>query len=318
EEDTEPVLLDFSVDTKTEGELLMVGEKIKELVKKKFAIYDKKKQTSRPIEYRDIVLLTPTKLNNLVIQDLFKQMDIPVVVSETQSYLRTTEISIMMSLLKIIDNPHQDIPLAAVLRSPIVGLNEQELALIRIANKSAEYYEAVLSYCEQHKENGRASVMERKLYHKLTLFLDQLNKWRQEARRNHLVDLIWTIYRETGYLDYVGGMTGGKQRKANLHALYERASHYEQTSFKGLFQFIRFIEKMQQKDKDLAEPAVLSEGENAVRVMTIHGSKGLEFPVVFVLDLNRKLSNQDLKKHYVFDQNYGVGIDYKDLKNRIR
>lgn len=314
-EDLEP---DFTIDTKTEGELLMVGKKIKEMIESKFELFDKKSKTMRPIQFRDIVLLTPTKLNNLSIQEIFKKMNIPVAVTDTQNYFRTTEISIMMSLLKIIDNPHQDIPLAAVLRSPIVGLDEEEMAMLRLANKQSDYYTAMMDFVEQQRENETSTLKEDKVFKKIDQFIVSLNSWREEARRDQLVALIWSIYQETGYLDYVGGMKAGKQRKANLHALYERAKHYEQTNFKGLFQFIRFIEKMQQKDKDLAEPASLSEDENAVRVMTIHGSKGLEFPVVFVMDLTKQLSAHDLRKHYVFDQEYGVGIDYKDLDQRVR
>lgn len=316
-EEDEPLTSDFSINSKTEGELLMVGEKIKGLIKDGFEIYDKKTKSMRALTFKDIVLLTPTKMNNLVIQELFHSLHIPVTVSETQNYFRTTEISIMMSLLKVIDNPHQDIPVAAVLRSPIVGLNEQELALLRLANRTSDYYQAVIDFHTQQMSNSSPTKMETRVYQQIDAFLKQLDVWREKARRSHLVDLIWSIYQETGYLDYVGGMSAGKQRKANLHALYERAYRYEQTTFKGLFQFIRFIEKMQEKDKDLAEPAALSEGEDAVRVMTIHGSKGLEFPVVFVLDLSRKLSAQDLAKPYVFDQTYGVGIVYKDLEERV-
>lgn len=308
--DFEDVSETFQIDTKTEGELLMVGEKILELKRNGFELFDKKLNRTRPIQFNDIVLLTPTKKNNIVIQDVFNnQLEIPTAIKDTQNYFRTTEISIMMSLLNIIDNPWQDIPLAAVLRSPIVGLNEIELTKIRLMNTSSSYFESLLAFVKQEE----IEPSNRHLQLKLTDFLNQLENWRELARRQPIVKLIWTIYEDTGFLYYVGGMSSGKQRKANLHALYERAASYEKTSFKGLFQFIRFIEKMQKKDKDLAEPSVISEGEDAVRVMTIHASKGLEFPVVFILDMSKKFNQTDLRKPYVFDEKYGVGAEYKEV-----
>lgn len=318
DEETESINWDMRIEDKTEGELLMVGQKIQELIQTQFPIYDKRAKTTRPINYRDIVLLTPTKKNNLVLMEIFKRLAIPLQVNDTQNYFQTTEITIMMSLLKVIDNPYQDIPLAAVLRSPLVGLDENELASIRISQKTGDYFDALKTFYQTYQGVEKASRFTSHLYGKIDVFLTRLNKWRELARRDHLVALIWMIYEDTNFLDYVGGMSSGKQRKANLHALYERAASYEKTSFKGLFQFVRFIEKMQEKDKDLAEPTALSEDENAVRVMTIHASKGLEFPVVFVLDLTKKFNLQDIKKSYIFNEQYGVGTDFKDLDRRIR
>lgn len=310
--------LSFSIDTKTEGEVLIVGQKINELIHSEFLIYDKKTKKERPIRYSDIVLLTPTKKNNNDIQSIFKQLSIPLLVNDTQNYFQTTEITVMMSLLKIIDNPYQDIPLASVLRSPIVGLDENELAAIRISKKTGDYYEALKEFYKNYPGEQKASRFDSQLYVKLKSFLSQLERWREEARGESIVRLIWMIYQDTGFLDYVGGMSSGRQRKANLHALYERAASYEKTSFKGLFQFVRFIERMQKKDKDLAEPTSLGEDENVVRTMTIHASKGLEFPVVFVMDMSKKFNVQDLHTAYVFDEKYGVGTDYKDLGYRVR
>lgn len=309
-ENEENDLEEFSIRNKTEGELKMVAQKIRELIDSGFVIYDKSLGESRPIEYRDIVLLTPTKNNNLEIQDKLKELSIPLILNDTQNYFRTTEISIIMSALKIIDNPRQDIPLVAVLRSMIVGLNEQELAAIRVQNKKTSYYDALVEFVKEANDSA--------LREKLVGFFELLQKWRKIARRNPLVDLIWTVYTDTGFLDYVGGLVSGKQRKANLHALYDRAASYEETSFKGLFQFIRFIEKMQKKDKDLAEPNMFTDDEDAVRAMTIHASKGLEFPVVFILDMSKRFNLQETQKSYVFDEDYGIGTEYFDINNRIR
>lgn len=300
------------IEDKTEGELYVTALKIRELIDQNFLIYDKKLKTDRPITYQDIVLLTPTKKNNLTILDVFKSLEIPVQVNDAQNYFQATEIRTMIALLQLIDNPYQDIPLAAVLRSPIVGLKENELVLIRLANKEASYYEAFLTFNQKMEPTMEEAVVQEKTIR----FAESLEKWREQARRNQISTLLWTIYRETAYLDYVGGLPVGKQRQANLYALVDRAAAYEKTTFRGLFQFVRFIEKMQEKDKDLAEPVVLSE-ENAVRVMTIHASKGLEFPVVFVLDMTKEFNVSDLNERYIFEENLGVGIRYLQPEERV-
>lgn len=312
ETEIEDLELTFTIDDKTEGELLLVGKKIQELVDTKFPIYDKKKQESRPIRYQDIVLLSPTKKNNLVILDKFKELDIPLFINDTQNYFQATEVRIMVALLQIIDNPLQDIPLAAILRSPIVGLKENDLVKIRQYNVKGYYYDALKQYLKE--ETAKTG-----LYQKVSDFHEHFLTWRELSRREKLVTLIWQIYQDTGLLDYVGGMPSGKQRQANLHALYERATAYEEMNFKGLFQFIRFIEKMQAKDKDLAEPNELNEDEDAVRVMTIHASKGLEFPVVFVLDMSKQFNMTDITNQpFIFDEALGAGVKYLDTDHRVK
>ncbi|MGX7271598.1 helicase-exonuclease AddAB subunit AddA [Enterococcus haemoperoxidus] len=300
------------LEDKTEGELHMTALKIRELIDNKFLIYDKSTKENRPLTYKDIVLLTPTKKNNLTILEIFKLAGIPIQVNDAQNYFQATEVQTMVALLQIIDNPYQDIPLAAVLRSPIVGLRENELVTIRLAAKKSSYYEAFLTFNQTDTDDSQ----QQSLKEKTTKFAEWLEQWREIARRNQLSTLIWQIYQDTAYLDYVGGMPAGKQRQANLFALVDRANSYEQTSFRGLFQFVRFIEKMQEKDKDLAEPVILSE-ENAVRVMTIHASKGLEFPVVFILDMTKEFNLGDLNERYIFDDRLGVGIRYLDQTDRM-
>lgn len=307
EEDTEGL----DISTKTTGEILMVAARIKELIRDGFEIYDKKEAKMRPVEYRDIVLLTPTKNNNLEIQEIFQEVGIPSAINETQNFFQTTEVSIMMSLLKIIDNPHQDIPFVGVLRSPIVGLDEIELTYIRLQDRQSNFYEATVAYAQAEFEDPRNI----KLQEKMQKFLKILNKWRAYARKHTVVELIRLLYKDTNYMYYVGGMSGGTQRRANLDALYNRAASYENTSFKGLYRFIRFIDKMQEKDKDLAEPTSILTEQNAVRVMTIHASKGLEFPLVFLMDMSKRFNSSDWTGSYLFDQHLGVGLEYKNLEN---
>lgn len=295
------------IEDKTAGEIYLTGLKIRELVDQGFEIYDKKSKAMRPIAYQDIVLLAPTKNNNLTILDVFKELNIPLEINDTQNYFQTTELQMIISLLQVIDNPYQDIPLVAVLRSPIAGLDEEELAQIRISDRQTDFYQASQTYCKQnHNETSE----------KLTAFYQHLTTWREFARREALADLLWKIYDETAYLDYVLGLPAGAQRHANLLALVDRSKDYEKTSFRGLYQFIRFIEKMREKDKDLGE-VQKAENTDAVRVMTIHGSKGLEFPVVFLLDLSKEFNVTDLRKNYVFDEALGLGIKFLDPQ-RVR
>lgn len=304
----------FALDDKAQGQVALVAQRIKQLVDHG-QVYDRKNEQLRPIRYQDIVLLTPTRKNNLIIVDWFKRLGIPVVVNGAQSYFQTTEIQIMMALLSVIDNPYQDIPLVSVLRSPIVGLNENELAFLRINRRTGDYYQAVLDFQQNFVPMG-APEFQQQLYAKIDRFLGQLDQFRELARQNQLVTLIWTIYNETGFLDYVGGMPAGAQRQANLHALYERAHAYEASSFKGLFQFVRFIKQMQEKDKDLGE-APAQTVEDAVSVMTIHGSKGLEFPVVFLMDATHQFNQDNLRGQYILDDRFGIGVTYLDPDKRI-
>src|SRR5699024_12056552 len=146
---------ELDITTKTTGEILMVATRIKELIQEKFEIYDKEEKQMRPLEYRDIVLLTPTKKNNVEIQEIFQEVAIPSIINETPNFFQTTEVTIMMSLLKIIDNPQQDIPFVAILRSPIVGLDEVDLTYIRLQDKQVNFYEAAVGYAEATFEDPK-------------------------------------------------------------------------------------------------------------------------------------------------------------------
>lgn len=260
----------------------------------------------RRLRYRDITLLVPTRSQNDVISERFAVAGIPIVGSDSKGYFKTTELQVMLSLLKVIDNPEQEIPLVAILRSPIVGMSADELALIRLADKKIPYYDAVKVFRAQF-DPATATALATRAYTKLDRFMTQLDGFRDLARDNRIVDLIWSIYEQTGYLDYVGGMPGGPQRQANLHALYERAAMYEQGDFKGLFAFVRFIEIMQQRDQDLDSPVTIDPDTDAVRVMTIHGSKGLQFPVVFLMNASHMM-NAHHGDSPVIATDHGIGL----------
>ncbi|MBY0121077.1 helicase-exonuclease AddAB subunit AddA [Bacillus sp. S/N-304-OC-R1] len=289
-----------------------MAAKIKEIISERKEVYNPKTKSGRPAQYRDIVILLRSMTWAPQIMEECRQQGIPVYANLSTGYFEATEVSVMMSLLKIIDNPYQDIPLAAVLRSPIVGLTEAELAAIRIQNKRASYYEAMTGFCI-----NKPLTEHEGLYEKVRPFFDGLMEWRVMARKGALSELIWHLYRETGFYDFVGGMPGGKQRQANLRALYDRARQYESTSFRGLFRFLRFIERMQDRGDDLGAARALGEQEDVVRLMTIHSSKGLEFPFVFIAGLGRNFNTMDLKKSFMLDKEFGFAAKYVNAEKRI-
>lgn len=294
-------------------EARLMAQKIKALLAEPFQVYDQKKKRTRDITYRDIVILLRSMPWAQQIMEEFKQQGIPVYADLSTGYFQATEVSIMLSLLKIIDNPYQDIPLVAVLRSPIVGLKADELAHIRLQQKKGSYYDAIKFLLEQGIQDPEFSQM----YEKLMEFHLMLQKWRTYARQGSLSELIWKIYQKTGFYDFVGGMPGGKQRKANLRALYDRSRQYESTSFRGLFRFLRFIERMQDRGDDLGTARALGEQEDVIRMMTIHKSKGLEFPIVFVAGLSKPFNVRDLYSPFLLHKDLGFGSKYIDSKLRI-
>ncbi|CAI2700590.1 ATP-dependent helicase/nuclease subunit A [Apilactobacillus kunkeei] len=316
DDEEEPIDDQFQVQDSAHGQVEMVAQKINEMIEKKLPVFDRDKQVMRPIQYADISIISSTRNNNLIISDIFGSYNIPVLINGAQSYFKTTEIQIMMSMLSIIDNPYQDIPLVAVLRSPMVGLNENQLAYLRINQKTGDYFNAVINFYDNY-ENMDHSEFGDQVFSRVKTFVEQLKHFRDVAQQHAIVDLIWDIYETTGFLDYVGGMPAGKQRQANLHALYERAYDYEQTSFKGLFQFVRFVRRMQERNEDLDE-ANADDNQDAVSVMTIHGSKGLEFPVVFLMDASHGFNRQDSNKAYILNDHLGLGITYTDPETRIK
>lgn len=280
-----------------EQEAVIIARRIYELMNGGYQVYDKQEGGYRPLRYRDIVILLRSVQGKAqALQDMLRQNGIPCYAELASGYFAETEITVMLALLAVIDNPHQDIPLAAVLRSPLVGLTGDELAQLRLCREQGSLWEAVQAY-------SRTPVASRRTM----LFLEQLHAWRSLARRKGVAELIWRIYHDTGYYDYVGGMPGGVLRQANLRALFDRARQYETTNFRGLFRFLRFIERLKAKDSDLSVARALGESEDVVRVMSIHKSKGLEFPVVITADIGKSFNMQDAAGLVLCHKELGVG-----------
>jgi ATP-dependent helicase/nuclease subunit A len=304
---------DYQDLEKAQLEARVFAEKIKTWTGKKngqpLQVVDKATGKQRDFQYRDAVILLRAMSNwGPVIVDELKKQGIPVYAELSTGYFEAIEVKVMISFLKVIDNPRQDIPLASVLRSPIAGLNEDELASVRLAEKNTYYYDAMRKYAETNQD---------KTTDKINDFLEKLEEFRFASRQGALSELIWNIYMETGYYDFVGGMPGGRQRQANLRALYDRARAYEETSFRGLFRFLRFIERMEENDDDLGAARALSEQEDVVRIMTIHKSKGLEFPVVILGAMDKQFNMMDLNQPYLLHKEMGFASKYIDPVKRI-
>ena len=293
-----------------ELEAKFVAQKIKEIIESKQQVYDLKEKKYRDIKYKDIViLLRSTKGKAPVYESELMKLDIPVYSDMSSVYIDSIEIQTILSLLKIIDNPMQDIPLVMVMRSSIGKFTDNELVEIRLADKYSDFYTTLLK--------AKISVSN-ELRLKIEEFLNKIEKWREEQEYLGLDELIWNIYEDTGFLNYVGILPNGELRQANLRMLFERAKQYETASFKGLFNFIRFIEKLNISSSDLSSAKMIGENEDVVRIMSIHKSKGLEFPVVFLSSSSTDFNLRDLNNDILLNQNLGLGVKYINYDMQIK
>lgn len=293
-----------------------IAQRLKELKAAGYQVFDKDCNVNngyRDIRWKDmVILLRSTSGKAEILQEILQANDIPVYANTSGGYFQATEIQVMTSLLAIIDNAQQDIPLAAVLYSPIVGLDTEELAQIRLTDKDGNLYQAMLA------SNSPESQLAGEIKGRLAAFLTQLSGWRQLAQRIGVPELLWQLYQDTGYYDYVGCMPGGVLRQANLRMLMTRAREFEQTDFRGLFRFLGFLDKIQAMDNDLSVARTMGENEDVVRVMTIHKSKGLEFPVVVLADMAKRFNQQDLTQAVLVHKKLGLGLDCFDLDRSVK
>ena len=294
-----------------EIEAKYVAKKIKNLIDSKYQVYDRKKETFRNITYKDIaILLRSTKDKASIYEQELIKLDMPVFADSNQEYLDSIEIQTIMSLLKIIDNPMQDIPLVTVLRSNIGKFTDNELVEIRLSDKYDNFYNCM----QKAKVDVNSQLKE-----KIEKFLNQIDLWRKEQEYLSLDELIWKIYSDTGYYNYVGLMPNGNLRQANLKMLFERAKKYETASFKGLYNFINFIEKLKINSGDLSSAKIIGENDDVIRIMSIHKSKGLEFPVVFLVNTNKQFNEQDIRKNPVLlHQELGIGAKYINYNAQVQ
>ena len=291
-------------------EARFVANKIKSLVESHFQVFDRKISGFRDVQYKDIViLLRSTKVNAPIFEEEIINLGMPVFSESSQEYLDSIEIQTIMSLLKIIDNPIQDIPLVTVLRSHIGNFTDDELVEIRLSDKYDNFYTAM--------QKARINVS-KELKEKIDKFFENLEKWRKEKEYLALDEFIWKLYSDTHYYTYVGLMPNGDLRQANLKMLFERAKQYETASFKGLYNFIQFIEKLHIGSNDLGAAKLIGENDDVIRIMSIHKSKGLEFPVVFLSATGKQFNLMDLNQNILLHQELGIGVKYIDYERQVQ
>lgn len=328
---------DFS-DKKT-LEAKIVAEEIRHLMKTQ-PVTDKATGELRAARYSDIVILLRSLsgwADSLV--EVLNGNGIPAHTVSSTGYFSTVEVQTVLSILRLLDNPRQDIPMAAVLRSPMAGLTDEELAVLRLEDGSVPFHEAVLELAEGlYEEDGQKEIsnpeadqkqgknadekpenhIESTAHQKLLEFYKKYRQLRQLVPDTPIHELIEIILCETGYGHYVAAMPAGNRRTANLNMLLEKAAAYEKTSYKGLFHFVRYIDELQKYDVDFGEADMVGENEDVVRIMSIHKSKGLEFPIVIVSGMGKNFNKQDTRSKMVLHPELGIGLDYMDGKLRIK
>ena len=286
-----------------ERELDFIIQKIKELHASKKQVQNAD-GTFRQIQWRDFAVLRRSLAGwGTRAVAAMRQAGIPAVVNERDGYFEAQEIQLLLSLLQIIDNPEQDLPMAAVLHSGLVGLDANELGALRLTGDGS-LWSVMPLYAEQAQDE------------RLIQFIAHIEHWRTLSRRHGVADLLWDIYETLDYVNYVGAMPNGLVRRANVMALYERAKGFESSGFRGLFRFLRFVESLRDSNQDMAVANVVTEADDVVRLMTIHKSKGLEFSVVFLSGVQKKFNTMDFNSPLLVDKNGGIGLKgyYPDIR----
>ena len=303
-------------------------------------VYDADENVYRPAEYRDIVILTRSVTGWAdTFADALMDRGIPAYTDSSTGYFSVREIQVILSMLTIVDNPVQEISLAAAMMSYFGGFTAAELGMVRklgrehadknTHNNLYEHLKVTAGLGEDGNaldgagiKSGGADEMQesdvKQLSGKCALFLAKLTEYRDKSSVEPLYDLCWEMIYDSGYYDYVGTMPAGAQRQANLNVLLERAVGYGKSSYSGLFNFLRYIERLKKFDEDFAEGAASLDNENLVRIMSIHKSKGLEFPIVILAGAHKSINFMDATAPVLVDQNLGIAVDYVDLKRRTK
>lgn len=309
-EEDETSGLEVSELSVREKEASAIGVRIKRLMEEQL-VTDKETGKLRPVQYRDIVILTRSLKG---FADVFakelKKAGIPVYAGAKEGYFETREIGVFLEYLRVLNNQRQDVPLAAVLKSFFGGLTDEELAVIKGTYRKERFFKAVMLYRKEGPEN--------KIRRKLNDCMERMERFRKMASYMALHELLERILQETGYRDYVAALPAGEQREANLYMLVEKARAFENSSYKGLFHFIRYIEQLKKYEIDYGEAGTIDEQSDTVKIMSIHKSKGLEFPVVIAAGMGKRFNRQDTKGNVLMHASLGVGLECVDLKERTK
>ncbi len=295
---------------KQQLEARVIASRIKQLVGR-HEVYDRKTDAYRKAEYRDIVILgrSPKKWADQFVQ-IFAEEGIPAHSHSKEGYFKTKEIRTLLDYLRILDNPRQDIPFVAVLTSAFASLSAEHLAKLKGSSKEKSFYDKARLYLTQGEDEN--------LLRRLEDFFAIYDGLRRKVAYTAIHSLLWEIMSATGYGNYVSALPAGEQRKANLDMLVEKAIVFESTSYKGLFHFVRYMEQLEKYEVDYGEAGILDESANVVRIITIHKSKGLEFPIVFVADMDKSFNLQDIRKSLAIHPELGVGLDAIDVVSRTK
>lgn len=322
-------------------EARVIARKIKELMGS-FQVTEKGSGSLRPVRYSDLVILLRT---NSGWDEEFKQVledeGIPVYITSKTGYFGATEVQELLQLLRVLDNPTQDIPLFGVMKSVFGGFTEEEIARLRSGKKSCSLYEAVKEYVSdleaagekpEEAEDRMLSVRgncsrgcggledgeNAALCRKAADFITMLERYREYTAYMPIRELLATLVTDFDYLNYVTALPAGGKRRANVEMLFTKASDFEKTSYFGLFHFIRYMEQLEKYDVDYGEAELLDENADVVRIMSIHKSKGLEFPVTFVAGMSKRFNIQDANQSMIADMDMGLATDYVDPERRLR
>jgi len=294
--------------TEVEIEARFVATKIQALVGT--PIFDTRQNRERLITYRDFgILMRSAAGRGDVYLKVFSEFGIPTYFDGGTNYYESLEITMILNLLNLMDNQHQDLPLLSVMTSPIGGFTSNECTMLRIRQPQGFYYGVVEAYGKEETDP---------LSEKITAFYEKLNQWRDQSKIMPIEDFLWKIYLDSGYYAFAGALPGGEQRQCNLRILLKRAGDYKKSTLRGLYQFIRFIENMKKHKQDISPPGILSNADAVVRMMTIHKSKGLEFPIVFITGTGKKFNKQSNNNQILFHKDLGICPDFVDLEKRFK
>ena len=320
EEDEDEIILtneyseDFEEMKSFKLECIKIANTIYNMMNNKenpFKVYDKNLDDYRKVDYKDIVILMRSPSSNTkILEEVFLEYNIPIYAESTGGYFDTFEVDTIINLLKIIDNPMQDIPLISVMYSPIYNFTSTELSEIRLVDRELKFYELLMKILEDEDIEIRVNPKE-----KISKFISDLKLFIEKKSLVSADELIWFLYKYTGYYNYVGLLDMGEQRKTNLMLLFEKAKNYEKNSYKGLFNFVNYIQKISVKS-DISEAKLISEDANVVKIMSIHKSKGLEFPIVFLANTNKKFNFRADDSNLVLHQKLGFGAVVYDMDKK--
>ncbi len=294
--------------TRQEAEAHLIADEIRCMLQKDQVTEDGKLRLVRP---GDIVILLRTMSGwSETFVRVLQEAGIPASAQSRTGYFETLEVETLLSYLRVLDNPTQEIPLAAAMHGMLGRFSSEEMAEIKAAYPKESYGAA----CRQYAKEGPREVLRDRLLE----FYGQVEHYRELAAFCSMQELLWQILTKTGFLDQVRAMPAGEQRLANVEMLLQKAQDYEKISYHGLFHFIRYIERLQKYQMDFGEADISGTAKEAVRIMSIHHSKGLEFPVVFAAGMGKSFNRQESRDKAVLSSRYGIGLDYVDLEQRMR